>query len=118
MMIKPFKTVAFSLVLGAVGVVGLASAPACSSGGGCGDKGKCSADPAPTQQSIDLCNKIEAAACGSQYKDFASCASGQQACKSDNTTDTTATTNNITANCATQLTAYTTCCTSNATACQ
>jgi hypothetical protein len=116
-MIKPFKTIAFSLVIGSIGVIAIAAAPACSSGG-CGASSKCSADPKPTQDSIDECNKLSAGACGSQYSDLDSCAQGQQACSSDNTTDTNTTSANIAANCGTQLTAYTNCCTANTSACQ
>lgn len=117
-MIKPFKTIAFSLVLGAVGVVGIASAPACSSSGGCGSDSKCSADPKPTQASIDACNKATAGGCGSQYSDLSSCAAGQQACAADNTTDAAKTASNLAANCSTQLKAYTDCCTATPAACQ
>lgn len=108
-----------SVFFAAVGAVCLASAPACSGGGGgCGDKGKCSADPAPTQASIDQCNKLEGQACGSQLKDYASCASAQQVCASDNTTDGNATAAAVAANCGTQQKAVTDCCTATPAACQ
>jgi hypothetical protein len=118
-MFKPIKAVALSLAVGAVGVVALASAPACSSGGGvCGGTSKCSADTPPTQSAIDQCNKLAADACGSQYVDLGNCAKNQQTCAADNTTDGTATAAAIQANCGTQATAYATCCANNTTACK
>jgi hypothetical protein len=107
-----------SLTVGAIALTTLATAPACSSGGGCSAASKCSADPKPTTDTINTCNALSADACGSQYTDLNSCEQSQQVCAADNTTDITATTNGFETNCKTQIDNYSTCCAANLAACK
>ncbi len=108
-------------VLGAfaVAAIALCTTPACSSSGGCSAASKCSADPKPTTDTINTCNALSAdAVCGSDYTNLSSCEQAQQVCAADNTTDVSATTNALEANCKTQLTSYSACCAANLTACK
>jgi hypothetical protein len=71
----------------------------------CGAKSKCSADPEPTKESIDMCKAATAsgAKCASQYTAFANCSTSKQTC-TDNKTDL-----GFLVACATEFAAYTTC---------
>ncbi len=99
-----------NLVFAVVSVSSLALM-GCGSTFSCSDKGSCSNDPAPTQAQIDSCNKIMAAACGSQFKTYGQCAKDNATCGSDGKSTVAA------GKCDTQLSAFTTCCTGNAAAC-
>ena len=98
-----------NLLIGAFAFASLALA-GCGGGFSCSDKGKCSADTAPTQAQIDACNKsINDSACGSKAKDLGQCFKDNEVCAADGTEDGLATLGK----CSTQLSNLESCCQAN-----
>jgi hypothetical protein len=95
-----YLVLAGALAASAVGLM------ACGSSYSCSDKGSCANDVAPTQASIDACNKLLNGTCSSQAKALGQCGKDKSTCDSAGMSSAGTA-------CDTEFTALTNCCAGN-----